>query len=55
MNYYDEERHYQYQEEDRLSKQADKITSALKGQFAPKTDGDSNYIIQKLKGEFKNV
>lgn len=49
--YYDDERYEQYAEEDRLSKQADKITSALKGQFAPNTDSDYNYIIQKLKGE----
>lgn len=51
MNWYDEQRRLQDAEEDRLSKQADKITSALKGQLAPKTDSDCNYIIRKLKGE----
>ena len=47
MNYYDEERHHQYEEEDRLSIQADKINKALEGQLY---QGES-YILNKIKEE----
>lgn len=49
MNYYDEERHHQYEEEDRLSIQADKINKALAGQLF---QGES-YIFKKVKEEMK--
>lgn len=49
MNWYDEQRNMEYQEEDRLSIQADKINKALQGQLY---QGES-YILNKLKGEVK--
>ena len=55
MNYYDVLRQEQHLEEDRLHIQADIITNALKGQFAPKSEADFHYIIQKLKGETRCV
>lgn len=49
MNFYDEQRQFQYEEEDRLSKQADKINKALQGNLYEGT----SYILKKLKEENK--
>lgn len=49
MSYYDYMRYEQYLEEDRLSKQADKINKALAGQLY---QGES-HILNKIKEEIK--
>lgn len=49
MNWYDEQRQLQYEEEDRLSKQADKINKALQGQQYQGT----SYILNKVKEEMR--